>query len=103
MQNINLRLGDELGKILEESGINFAPVVGSLRKGDDYQNKYPFLSGIDPYGLTYFNVHQTPYVIKELQMFKDEDVASQVQNEILGTIEFLNKVYQHVYIEFIGD
>jgi len=106
MQHIGLELTDENNKLIERSNINFAPVITILSKINDYQEfikAYPFLDGIDPYGLTYFNVHQAPRVIEELEKLMRETTMVLVQKEIIDTIDFLKKVEQHTFAQFIGD
>jgi hypothetical protein len=103
MQHIGLELKGEREREIERSNINFASVISALWKIDDFKNVFPFLSGVDPYGDTYFNVHQAPRVITELEKLKQENAAAEVLNEIQDTIKFLQKVEQHTFAKFIGD
>ena len=103
MQNMKIWLIDEMGKTIAESNINFVPVISVLWKINDSKQTYPFLAGIDPYGLTYFNVHQAPIVIAELEKLNQEEIATTISQEITDTIEFLKKVEQHTFAQFIGD
>jgi|ERR1700687_1954342 len=103
MQNTKLYQTDERGKILERSNINFAPVISALLQLKDSKTRFPCLSGIDPYGDTYVNVHQVSDVIKELEQLKNESAAAIVVEEVDATIEFQRKIYQHTFAKFIGD
>lgn len=103
MQNTKVWLMDERYNIVERSNINFVPVMRILWDIEKCEKKYPFLVGIDPYGDTYFNVHQSPIVIRELEILKHEKISEPVLKEIEGSIEFLKKVEQHTFAKFIGD
>lgn len=94
---------DEICNVIDKSDINFVPVISAVWKVKKCEKKYPFLAGIDPYGNTYFNVHQAPKVIEELKKLKKENVAEVVLKEIVDTVEFLKKVEQHTFAKFIGD
>lgn len=103
MQNTKIWLMDERYNFIEKSDINFVPVMKALWDVKECEKKYPFLVGIDPYGDTYFNVHQAPKVIEELENLKQENLLGSVIKEITETIEFLKKVEQHTFANFIGD
>lgn len=94
---------DERYNFIEKSGINFVPVMKVLWGIKECEKKYPFLVGIDPYGDTYFNVHQAPKVIEELENLKQEKIAETALKEIADSIAFLKKVEQHTFVNFIGD
>ena len=103
---MSLHLEGEQGNVIERANnINFADIILVLQKTENYSQKYPWLSTIDPYGYTVFNVHQIPKLIKELKKLK-EDIQDQnvmLDNAIDSVISFLEKVEQHLYIRFIGD
>jgi hypothetical protein len=103
MQHIGLEIIDERGNMITRSSINFALVISALWKIQDRENLFPFLSGVDPYGHTYFNVHQAPKIIEELEKLEHADEASTATKEIKDTMEFLKKVEQHTFAKFIGD
>ena len=100
MQNIKLWLINERGEAIDKATLNFVPVMHALFELDTHSERYPFLSGIDPYGYTYFNVRQMPRVIDELRTAKGEISALK---EIEETIAFLVGVKQHMFAKFIGD
>lgn len=103
MQHIGISLMDERSNIIQKTDINFAMVANVFWEIKDCEQKYPFLAGIDPYGNTYFNVHQAPKVIKELEILNQENTSESAAKEITDTIEFLKKVEQHTFAKFIGD
>lgn len=103
MQHIKLDIMDEREEITKESTINFAPLLKAFWAIEDGKNKLPLLMGIDPYGNTYFNVHQTQGVINELELFRNEEVAKPLLIEINDTVNFLKLVEQHSFAKFIGD
>ncbi|MCX6786171.1 MAG: hypothetical protein NTZ18_05010 [Candidatus Komeilibacteria bacterium] len=103
MQNITVCLMDERYNYIERSEINFAPVMKALWNIKECEKIYPFLVGIDPYGDTYFNVHQTSKVIEELEKLKKGEMPESTQKEIVNAIEFIKKVEQGISVKFIGD
>lgn len=103
MQHIGISLINEMYDIIESAEINFATVANIFWDIKECEQRYPFLAGIDPYGNTYFNVHQAPKVIEELENLKQEKSAEPALKEIIATIEFLKKVEQHTFANFIGD
>ena len=103
MQHIGIWLVGEQQTIIEKSDINFAPVVRAVWAVKEYEKQYPFLVGVDPYGDTYFNVHQAPVVIEELEKLKHEASSKDALKEIADTTELLKKVKQHTFAKFIGD
>lgn len=103
MQNTKVWLIDEKHNCIEKSDINFAPVIKALQDIQQCEKNYPFLVGIDPYGHTYFNVHQAPKIIEELVRLQNEEISESAAKEIINTIEFLKKVEQHTFVNFIGD
>lgn len=101
MQSMQLLLEGEGGGKIAESDINFADIINAL--DENSKDKYPWLWGVDPYGLTVFNLHQTPHVIAELKQLysgvQDEDLKTVVNK----AIDFISKIKQHTYIKLIGD
>lgn len=103
MQHIGICLVNERHDARERAEVNFATVGNVFENIKEFEQKYPFLAGIDPYGDTYFNVHQAPKVIEELENLKNEEMAKPALKEIAETIEFLKKVEQGLFANFIGD
>lgn len=104
MQNINLQLEDEEGNIIEKAKGNFADIISVLERIESYARMYPWLSTVDPYGYTVFNIRQTPKLIAELAQLKgDLTEKKKILNEIDNAVFFLEKVEQHLYIRFVGD
>jgi hypothetical protein len=100
MQHIGLRLEDENGKLIEQSDINFVDIVNVF---SDNQETYPWLYGIDPYGITVFNLYQIPYVIVELKQLSSEVEDVGLKTVINKAIDFISKTEQHTYTKLIGD
>ena len=94
---------DEKYNIIEKTDINFAPAMKLLWSIEECEKKFPFLITIDPYGNTFFNVHQTPRLIQELKQLKQEKIPQEILEEINSSIEFIEKVEQHTFVKFIGD
>lgn len=103
MQHIALNLINEKNELIQRSEINFVPVMKMMWSIEDCEKNYPFLVGIDPYGHTYFNVHQAPKVIEELKNLKKEKMFEAAIKETDDSIKFLKKVEQHTFVNFIGD
>lgn len=102
MQHIGVNLEDENGNVIERFPINFANVIAVLWEENKLVS-YPWLGGVDPYGLTIFNLNQTPHVIKELEKLQAESSDQSKKALIQDSIAALRKVEQHVYIKFVGD
>lgn len=104
-QKVELEWVNEKGNTIERSQINFIHIINDLLKVKDFKTKYVWLSTIDYYGNTFFNVRQVPIVIKELNNLKKEKIDLEVKNMISESVTFLNKVNikVHTYIKFVGD
>lgn len=102
MQHIGMRLEDESGGVIENFPINFADVIKILWDNNSLKS-FPWLASIDPYGLTIFNLNQSPKVIEELERLLNEVGDRDIEGLIKDSINVLKKVEQHVYIKFIGD
>ncbi len=98
-QHIGVCLEGERGNTLEDSQLNFADI---LEIAQQREKDWPWVSSIDPYGDTLFNVHQIPKVIQELNSIRNF-VTDDLKKSIDSTVSFLLKVEQHLYIRFIGD
>ncbi len=100
-QHIGCQLEDEQGKLIRDSGLNFADINGVLWDIDPKKEKYVWLCSIDQFGDTVFNYLQSPIVIAELEKLKNE-VDQKMQNLINKFIEFI-KTIDADYIRFVGD
>lgn len=107
MQHIGLERRSESGELIDHLEVNFADVMNvfwELKLSDEeIKDNYPFLSTIDFYGDTIFNVHQLVLVTNELKKFAQTSQVSSIHDVIDGVIEFFKKSEQHQYIWFIGD
>lgn len=101
MQHIGLQLESEGGGEIQKTDINFGDIINALNKND--KDKYPWLWGIDPYGLTLFNLYQTPHIISELKQLLSEIDNDELKKTINTSIDFISKIEQHTYIKLIGD
>ena len=103
MQNIEIQLINEKEEIIEKSDINFAPILRLYWNLKLSEEKYSFLSAIDPYGNTYYNTKQAKKLIIELQEFLKGANTANVLREIERIIDFLQKVKQGNFAKFLGD
>jgi hypothetical protein len=102
-QHIGVIKIDESGETLKDLQLNFAEVNDALTQVPDYESKYPWLSSIDPYGDTIFNVLQAKHVISELNSLKVQDnidINADILNNLITLFEELDT---HEYIKFLGD
>jgi hypothetical protein len=102
MQLIEVQKIDERGNVLEETDINFAEVVIALQRLDNFKEKYPVVSTIDPYGNTLINHLQKPAVIQELKALARQ-VPEAAQGQINRTTKLLEQAGVHEYVKFLGD
>lgn len=96
MQHVGIIIEDENGKLVEDSGLNFVPLLKDIVLDEDNKT----VQIIDPYGDTTFNHLQIPQLIGELKNSKTEN------KELLeNVIKFILKIENqpHTYIKFIGD
>lgn len=106
MQNIGVRVEDEAGTVISSSNINFADILNLFDSHQDWEKqkkKYPWLTSINPYGDTVFNLLQIPYLINELDSLKKVYASDK---SIEDCITFLNQEIlceNHNYLRFIGD
>ncbi len=98
-QHIGLTRIDERGKILERSEVNFADFINVLYKLKKFEDKYPLISYIDPYGDTYFNIRQRSDLVEELKRFSLDNNLGDIEQ----LITFISKTGIHEYIKFTGD
>lgn len=101
-QHISCYFEDEDGKMIKDSGLNFADLDRILWGVDKNKEKYKWLHTIDEYGCTAFNHLQVPFVISELQQLKTE-VGQDLQNLISQFIEFISQIDIQQFIRFDGD
>jgi hypothetical protein len=105
-QNIGIRKIDERGKVLEESDINFVDIklaLFEIRSYTNFQKQYPWISTIDDYGDTYFNILQRPIVIEEFKRAIKEVKEDEIKKIVVRLISFIEGADTHQYIVFIGD
>ena len=93
-QHISIERIDENGKLLQRSNIEFAGYINLLHSVKNYENKYPLLAYIDPYGDTYLNILQRPIFIEELKQFNNDNRRDNIQ-ELLA---FIKNTGIHEYI-----
>lgn len=108
MQNITVVYQDEEGKVLEQLPINFVDVFSAMPGTyEENKGKFPWAFSINPYGDTYFNVLQWPYLVEELSRLKDIVTNKNAKNIIVGIINFLHKKEVkadfHICLVFVGD
>ena len=103
MQNIEILLEDEKGKKIKELDLNFVGIISELWKIKDFQIQYEWLSTIDPYGNTIFNVYQIPKLIEESQELLKQIKDQNTKNSIKKFLDFSKEVKQHIYLRFVGD
>lgn len=103
MQHIGIEIdNDSFGKV-KNNDLNFAKVLGYVWDNTQRED-YPVIWGIDAYGLTVFNIHQTPILVSELQKLKDQVQAEDVKTDIQNLTDFITEnMEQHLYLKFIGD
>jgi RecA-family ATPase len=102
-QHVAIKKIDERGNLMEDCNINFAEVINVLYKQQHFQEEYPWLSTIDPYGNTIINRIQVPFVVKELRKLQEKIQNSEFSSKIKNLTNFLNTVGIHEYAKFIGD
>lgn len=105
-QHIGCHIVDEVGKLIKDSNLNFAPIYFMLWRIDKKQKKYRWLHTIDPYGDTVFNALQIPIVISELEDLLSE--VDQKEHDLMRLVNiFLDFIKSatsvHTYVKFIGD
>lgn len=102
MQHIALNIINEKGGIIKASDINFAKTMLSLFDKEDYERKFPWLSTVDPYGLTVFNGLQIKHLVHDLKSLRD---LSENKSEYLieESIDFIQQSGDLQLIQFIGD
>ena len=108
VQRIGLRLIDHDKKpVLDVStGFNLVPVWKLLfDKNGNPKKEYPLLSGIDPYGHTFFNTVQMKPLIKELNFIYHEAATNEQKKTIKAVMELATNcsAKPHRYLEFLGD
>ena len=98
---MELILESEGGGRLEKADGNFGDIINSLTASA--KTELPWLWGIDPYGVTVFNVRQVPYVVDNLEKFKENLQSSESRQRVTYYLEFMKRIQQHTYIRLIGD
>jgi hypothetical protein len=100
MQHIGIILQNEESELLEDSHINFAPVLDEIYKIDDQKESSSLLWMINPYGDTTFNSIQIPIVISQLKALEFSEDNKEIVNKV---IKFLGEAGLNEYICFLGD
>lgn len=102
-QRIKLIQVNERGDFLEELHSNFETIFNRLITVTNYNQDFPWLSTIDPYGDTTFNRLQIPILIDELDTLHKVIIMIDFSEQIEQLIKYLQQVSVHQYIKFIGD
>jgi hypothetical protein len=108
MQHISIDLVDENNSVLEtlkmQKGKDFVDVLGgAIWKMPNSKTEFPWISSIDPYGMTWLNLYQMEHFSRELTLLKDKVQERNIVEAIDTLLQFLTKVEQHVYLRFSGD
>ncbi|MCC7356745.1 MAG: hypothetical protein IT410_04020 [Candidatus Doudnabacteria bacterium] len=103
MQHIGIEIDNETFSKEKSSENNFAKVLGYVWENTQKED-YPWIWGIDAYGLTVFNIQQTPNLVNELSKLKDKVQEEDIKADIQSLIDFITEnMEQHLYLKFIGD
>lgn len=102
MQHIALNLINEKGELVQKSEINFADILLFLFRQENFENRFPWLSTIDPYGLTIFNQLQIKNITKELEMLQIIS-ENKLKSLIQESSNFIKRSGDLEFIKFIGD
>lgn len=103
MQHIGIEINNETSSKVKSSEVNFAKIVGYIWDNTQRED-YPWIWGIDAYGLTVFNIQQTPHLVGELLKLKDKVQAQDLKADIEEVANFITQnMEQHLYLKFFGD
>lgn len=103
MQHIGIQIDNETFNKVRDNQINFAKVLGYVWQNTQ-KEEYPWIWSIDAYGLTIFNIHQTPHLTNDLSKLKDKVEKEGLKKDIQDLINFITEnMEQHLYLKFIGD
>ena len=102
-QHIGLIIIDEQKQLVSRYEGNFADIYNFLDEDTLAKPEFILLSGINPYGDTYFNYLQAPTLNKELLLVSENNNDKTLNEEIVKTIDFLKKVESRQNAQFIGD
>lgn len=103
MQHIGIEIDNETFSKVRDNEINFADVLDYVWENTQKED-YPWIWGIDAYGLTVFNIQQTPNLINELQKLKNQLPEEVMKVDIQNLADFItDNMEQHLYLKFIGD
>lgn len=90
--------------VLEKSEVNFSNISAYVYSIKGWEEKYPWLSSVDPYGTTWINSLQGPKVIQELKSLLKNVQNSNLKKEIENVIHFLSSLRSNTeFVKFIGD
>lgn len=101
MQHIGISIIDERNNVVENSDINFAPILELIQDKSD--KELTFLLTIDPYGDTIFNNIQKKYIILGLNYIKENSIDQEIIEMIDKITYLVEKVSNHMYLKFTGD
>lgn len=103
-QDITVLRTDQDGKTISRSKVNFAPIYELLESSKVFQDKYPFLSSIDPYDDTCFNSKQKSILLEELRQLRKLYSPQTMKKDLSRLIDFVRRpVKIHRFIRFAGD
>jgi len=103
MQHIGIEIDNETFGKVKNNELNFAKILGYVWDNTQKED-YPWIWGIDGYGLTVFNIQQTPILVNELQRLKDQVQEEDIKIDIQNLTDFITEnIKQHLYLKFIGD
>jgi hypothetical protein len=102
-QNINIERISESGEILSSSNCNVAEIVNVLWEIHDFKVNYPWLSTIDPYGLTYINHPQKQLFLEEIAKLALATESSQARDILDSFRSFIMETETHQYVRLTGD
>lgn len=102
-QNISVERISENNEVLCAAPCNAAEIVNVLWNLQDFKVTYPWLSTIDPYGLTYINSPQKQLYLEELSRLALAVEAVQAQDAISLFKNFIADTETHQYVRLTGD
>lgn len=94
---------NENDEILARSELNFVDIINALWDLDNMEKEYPWLSTVDPYGNTIFNLPQRSLVVEELKKFDKTLNDSNFKKNVKEIINFFENTDTHQYVKLLGD
>lgn len=102
-QYINVERVTENSELLSAGDFNVAEIVNLVWSVDSPNIDYPWLSTIDPYGLTYINHPQKEPYLKDLSQLSLASEATQILQTIEKFHSFILETKTHEYVRLTGD